>query len=78
MTTTAERLQQESLRRMRWRLWFAFRDSKYPEYRNETTNGIYPNYKAIDEYCLKHWGTRIGMMTEYELSQKIAVVMRWK
>ena len=55
----------EIMRRMRWRLWFAFAESKYAEFCGSIgRNGKrMPNYNAIDAYCEKHWSVRIYQMS---------------
>ncbi len=76
---TKNRLKEESMRRMRWRLWFAFRDSKYTRFRqSDGRGGLNPNYQTIKEYCLKYWGKEIKDMTENELTNRIAIVNKWK
>lgn len=78
-TQAKNRLKEEALRRMRWRLWFAFRDSKYTQFRQSDGRGkLNPNYQTIKEYCLKHWGKEIKDMTEKELADRIAIVLKWK
>ncbi|NDW10474.1 hypothetical protein [Dysgonomonas sp. 520] len=72
----ARQLHEESMRRMHWRLWFAFRDSKYTFFRANNRYGV--NFKKVTEYCLKHWGKEIKDMTEAELSQRISIVSKWK
>ena len=71
-------LQEEAMRRMRWRLWFAFRDSKYDQFKYMHKGNVYPNYAKIKEYCLRHWGKEIKDMGYNELSNKISIVLKWK
>ena len=75
---TPAQLKEESMRRMRWRLWFAFRDSKYTQFRKAIGGKLYPNYETIKAYCLKHWGKEIKDMGENELNRRIALVIKWK
>lgn len=72
------KLKEESMKRMRWRLWFAFRDSKYAQFKNVYRGNVYPHYNNIKEYCLKHWGKEIKDMGEHELSNRISIVLKWK
>lgn len=75
---TIDRIKEETLRRMRWRLWFAFRDSGYKQFCYVRKDGkVEPLYEGIKEYCREHWGKEIGTMNERELSRYIAVVNRW-
>lgn len=74
----SDRLKMESIRRMRWRLWFAFRDSKYERFRKEVRDEIHPNYDNIKQFCLEHWKVEIKDMTESELKKYIAIVAKWK
>ncbi len=73
----AEELNNAALRRMRWKLWFCFAESKYDTFR-ENDNPKRPHYKNIDAYCLKHWGKKIGEMTKTELSKYISLISKWK
>jgi hypothetical protein len=75
---TADRIREEALRRMRWRLWFAFRDSKYMQFRIIVNGKLNPNYMKINEYCLRHWGKEIKDMGPKELNRRIALVLKWK
>lgn len=74
----SDRLKMESIRRMRWRLWFAFRDSKYESFRKKVKGEVQPDYETIKQYCLDHWKTEIKDMTESELTKYIAIVRKWK
>lgn len=74
---TAIRLQQEALTRMRWRLWFAFADSKYDSFKYKGRKGK-PNYAVIKKYCIEHWGKEPADMTLEELRKSIAIVNKWK
>jgi hypothetical protein len=75
---TALRLKEESLRRMRWRLWFAFRDSQYTQFRFVRRDGrIEPMYENIKAYCREHWSKEIKDMDEKELAKYIAIVLKW-
>ena len=67
---------EEELRRLRWRLWFAFAESKYEHFRVKDSK--HPNYNIINDYCEKHWGVKIGDMTKSKLQEKIAIVQKWK
>lgn len=71
-------LKNEAMTRMRWRLWFAFRDSKYEHFRYISKGRAYPNYATIKEYCLRHWSKEIKDMSYNELSNKISIVLKWK
>ncbi|HEY5508421.1 MAG TPA: hypothetical protein VIK29_07115 [Paludibacter sp.] len=73
----AEQLHEEAMVRMRWRLWYAFAESKYPEFRYHD-NKKQPDFNNIRAYCLKHWGVEIGNMTKVQLQEKIAIVTKWK
>ena len=73
----SEQLQDEAMVRMRWRLWYVFAESKYPEFRYHD-NKKQPDFNNIRAYCLKHWGVEIGNMTKEELQEKIAIVNKWK
>lgn len=73
----AHELHEEAMRRLRWRLWFVFAESKYEQFRYKG-NKKKPHYKNINKYCLEHWGKEIGDMTKEELSEKIAIVSKWK
>ena len=73
----SKRLYQDAMIRMRWRLWFAFAESKYEEFRYRG-NPKKPYFKNIKEYCLNHWGKEIANMTKEELSEYIAIVTKWK
>lgn len=73
----AEQLKSEALIRMRWRLWFAFAESKYEGFRYDG-NKKKPHYGNIDAYCVKHWGKRIGEMAKSELAKHISQVNKWK
>lgn len=73
----AKQLQEDALTRMRWRLWYAFAESKYEEFCYQG-NKKKPYWKNIAAYCLKHWGKQIGEMTKDELQEKIAIVGKWK
>jgi hypothetical protein len=79
-TITPEKVQQlheEAMRRMRWRLWFVFAESKYENFRyNDDPKK--PHYKNINNYCKEHWGKEIGEMTKDELAKHIALVKKWK
>lgn len=71
------------MQKMRWRLWFAFRDSKYPEFSTVITSKkrgtqVNPNYDKINEFCLEKWGKKIGDMTQEELAKYINLVKKWK
>lgn len=70
-------LHEEAMRRLRWRLWFAFAESKYNHFCYKG-NKKSPHYKNIDDYCREHWNKTIGTMTKEELSEKIAIVSKWK
>jgi hypothetical protein len=73
------KLQEESMRRLRWRLWFAFSESKYEQFHTTDSRGnVLPNFKEITKYCIKHWQIEIKDMTERELSERIAIVRKWK
>lgn len=75
---TVLRLKEESLRRMRWRLWFAFRDSQYTQFRFVRRDGkIEPMYENIKAYCRERWGKEIKDMDEKELAKYIAIVLKW-
>ena len=71
-------LKEAAMTRMRWRLWFAFRDSKYTQFRNIYRGKSYPHYENIKVYCLKHWGKEIKDMGENELANRISIVSKWK
>lgn len=70
-------LKEESMRRMRWRLWFVFAESKYEVF-SENGKGLKPHFDNIKAYSLKHWGKEIKDMTEKELSKNIAIISKWK
>ncbi len=73
------RLQEESMRRMRWRLWFAFAESKYESFgRVDRYGRLQPDFASITEYCKKYWGKEIKDMDARELSERIAIVQKWK
>ena len=73
----SSRLREESMIRMRWRLWFLFAESKYTEfcYKGNKKN---PHYENIKKYCRERWGKEIKDMTDDELSKYIAIVKKWK
>lgn len=73
----ADRLQQDTMMRMRWRLWFAFAESPYEAFRYKGRQGK-PNYATIKEYCRTHWHKEPGEMTLQELRKCIAIVGKWK
>lgn len=73
----ADELLEKAMTRMRWRLWYAFAESKYPEFRYHD-NKKQPDFNNIRAYCLKHWGIEIGNMTKEQLQEKIAIVNKWK
>ena len=73
----ADELLQKAMIRMRWRLWYAFAESKYPEFRYHDNKKL-PDFINIKAYCLKHWGVEIEHMTKDELQEKIAIVSKWK
>ncbi len=70
-------LHEEAMRRMRWRLWFAFAESKYEHFRQDG-NKKKPNYQNINKYCKEHWGKEVGEMTKDELAKHISQVSKWK
>lgn len=70
-------LYEETMRRLRWRLWFAFAESKYTHFCYKG-NKKRPHYKNIDDYCQEQWGKTISVMSKTELSEKIAIVTKWK
>lgn len=67
---------QDELRRLRWRLWFVFAESKYEHFRVKDSK--HPNYNIINDYCEKYWGVKVGDMTKKQLQEKIAIVKKWK
>lgn len=73
----AKELTEAAMRRLRWRLWFAFAESKYDEFCYKG-NKKKPHWNNIKKYCLEHWNKEIGQMTKEELSEKIAIVKKWK
>jgi len=80
---TPDMLREESMRRMRWRLWFAFMESGYKSFRIEERDKkgnlrVKPDYDSIKKYCLKYWNKEIKDMTDQELSERIATVKKWK
>ena len=72
----ARRLENQALTRMRWRLWFAFTDSKYAHFRYKGRSGK-PDYAAIKKYCRDHWGKEPADMSLEELRKYIAIVNKW-
>lgn len=73
------RLKEEALRRMRWRLWFAFAESKYDSFgRVDRLGRLQPDFAKITKYTMKYWGKHIKDMTEEELASRIAIVQKWK
>ncbi len=74
---TADRLQYEAMVRLRWRLWFAFTESKYVAFRYKGRKGK-PDFARIKQYCLEHWGKEPADMTLDELRKYIAIVAKWK
>lgn len=72
-----QRLQYDKMIRMRWRLWFAFSESRYEQFRYKETYGK-PNYATIKEYCIEHWGKEPADMTLTELRKYISIVTKWK
>jgi hypothetical protein len=73
----ATKLQIETIKRLRWRLWFVFAESKYDAFRVDK-NKKKPNWHEINKYCREHWGKEIGDMTEAELAKYISIVKKWK
>lgn len=69
----------DTMRRLRWRLWFAFRDSKYEAFKGDVGRDgkRMPNYKLIDSYCNEQWKTTIAEMSEKELTKYISIVKKW-
>jgi hypothetical protein len=74
---SVNRLREESMTRMRWRLWFLFAESKYTQFAYKGDRKK-PCYEVIKKYCREHWGKEIKDMTEPELSKYIAIVKKWK
>ncbi|WP_315302510.1 hypothetical protein [Tannerella forsythia] len=73
------RLKEEALRRMRWRLWFAFAESKYDTFGHVDRLGrLQPDFEKITKYTMKYWGKHIKDMSEEELASRIAIVQKWK
>ena len=70
-------LNAEAMKRMRWRLWFAFAESKYNHFCKDGDKKK-PHYQNIDAYCSEHWGKTIGNMTKEELAKHISQVTKWK
>ena len=70
-------LYEETMRRLRWRLWFVFAESKYDQFCYKG-NRKKPHYGNINTYCQSKWGKTISEMTKTELSEKIAIVTKWK
>jgi hypothetical protein len=73
----ADELLEQAMNRMRWRLRYAFAESKYHEFRYHENKKL-PDLININAYCLKHWGVQIDNMTKEELQEKIAIVTKWR
>lgn len=65
----------DKLRRLRWCLYYSFRDSGYDCYR---LPGNKPNLEAIEEYAVKYWGKKTTEMTAEEIEKKIRPIQNWK
>ncbi len=67
----------EILRRLQWKLRYAFADSKYDNY-CVGGNKKKPNMLEIDSFCLKQWKKRVNEMSEDEMEKYISIVKHWK
>lgn len=68
---------EKELKRLRRRLQFVMADSRYPKFWYKGQRGK-PDFANIDSYCHAHWGKHLNDMSVRELSQYIAIAVRWK